>query len=36
VRWHPVDAVPMEFVSTTRAALMSYLNGGPTVSTEGF
>ncbi|WP_019629319.1 NUDIX domain-containing protein [Actinomadura atramentaria] len=36
VAWHPVDKVPTEFVSTTRAALVNYLSGGPMVSAEGF
>lgn len=36
VAWFPADQVPSEFVSTTHAALMNYLRGGPMVSTEGF
>ncbi|MEU4827723.1 NUDIX domain-containing protein [Actinomadura sp. NPDC023710] len=36
VAWHPVDTVPVEFVSTTRTALVNYLTGGPMVTTEGF
>jgi 8-oxo-dGTP pyrophosphatase MutT (NUDIX family) len=36
VAWYPVDRVPAEFVSTTRAALVNYLSGGPMVSAEGF
>ena len=36
VRWFPVQQVPLEFVSTTREALMNYLEGGPTVATDGF
>ncbi|WP_433516222.1 NUDIX domain-containing protein [Nonomuraea sp. CA-143628] len=36
VAWHPVDEVPEEFVSTTRTALINYLNSGPMVTTEGF
>ncbi|MEU8246237.1 NUDIX hydrolase [Nonomuraea sp. NPDC048916] len=36
VTWCPTEQVPSEFVSTTRAALVNYLNGGPMVSTEGF
>jgi 8-oxo-dGTP pyrophosphatase MutT (NUDIX family) len=36
VAWFPVDQVPPEFVSTTRAALMNYLHDGPMVSTDGF
>jgi 8-oxo-dGTP pyrophosphatase MutT (NUDIX family) len=36
VAWFPVEQVPTEFVSTTREALVNYLQGGPMVSTEGF
>jgi 8-oxo-dGTP pyrophosphatase MutT (NUDIX family) len=36
VRWFPDNAVPTEFVSTTRQALLSYLHAGPAVTTEGF
>ncbi|MEU7740026.1 MULTISPECIES: NUDIX domain-containing protein [unclassified Nonomuraea] len=36
VAWHPVDEVPEAFVSTTRTALINYLNSGPMVTTEGF
>ena len=36
VEWFPAEQVPSKFVSTTRAALVSYLNDGPMVSTEGF
>jgi 8-oxo-dGTP pyrophosphatase MutT (NUDIX family) len=36
VTWFPVEQVPSEFVSTTGAALMNYLRGGPMVSTDGF
>jgi 8-oxo-dGTP pyrophosphatase MutT (NUDIX family) len=36
VRWFPDSAVPAEFVSTTRQALVSYLQAGPAVTTEGF
>ncbi|MEU4821229.1 hypothetical protein AB0H37_05070 [Actinomadura sp. NPDC023710] len=36
VAWHPVDKVPVEFVSTTGAALLNYLRGGPMVTAEGF
>jgi 8-oxo-dGTP pyrophosphatase MutT (NUDIX family) len=36
VSWFPDNAVPAEFVSTTRQALMNYLQAGPAVTTEGF
>ncbi len=36
VTWVPVEQIPSEFVSTTRIALVSYLNGGPTIFTDGF
>jgi 8-oxo-dGTP pyrophosphatase MutT (NUDIX family) len=36
VAWFPVEQVPKEFVSTTRRALVNYLQDGPMVSTEGF
>ncbi|MEV7006707.1 NUDIX domain-containing protein [Streptosporangium sp. NPDC051022] len=36
VAWFPTGQVPSEFVPTTRAALVNYLDGGPMVSTDGF
>ena len=36
VAWVDAAQVPKEFVSTTRAALISYLESGAVVTTEGF
>ncbi|MFC4591802.1 NUDIX domain-containing protein [Sphaerisporangium corydalis] len=36
VAWFAAEQVPSEFVPTTRAALVKYLDGGPMVSIEGF
>ncbi|MBO1413513.1 NUDIX domain-containing protein [Streptomyces sp. FH025] len=36
VAWTDTDAVPDEFVSTTRSALLSYLNSGPSVSLDSW
>lgn len=36
VAWVGVTKIPHEFVSTTRAALTSYLEDGPTVTVEGW
>lgn len=36
ISWFSDDAVPVDFVSTTRQALMNYLQAGPAVTTEGF
>ncbi|WP_030062220.1 MULTISPECIES: NUDIX domain-containing protein [Streptomyces] len=36
VAWIDVDAVPEEFVSTTKAALTSYLDNGPSVSLDSW
>ncbi|MBV2153667.1 NUDIX domain-containing protein [Kitasatospora sp. SUK 42] len=36
VAWADADAVPDGFVSTTRSALLSYLNNGPSVSLDSW
>ncbi|MEU6235713.1 NUDIX domain-containing protein [Kitasatospora sp. NPDC047058] len=36
VAWVGVDAVPEEFVSTTKEALISYLGNGPSVSLDSW
>lgn len=36
VEWADVRTVPEEFVSTTREALISYLNNGPSVSLDSW
>ncbi|MQS11979.1 NUDIX domain-containing protein [Streptomyces kaniharaensis] len=36
VAWVGTDAVPEEFVGTTKAALISYLNEGPSVSLDSW
>ncbi|MBB5157581.1 NUDIX domain-containing protein [Saccharopolyspora phatthalungensis] len=36
VTWFPVEQVPTQFVSTTREALVNYLQHGPMVLTDGF
>ncbi|MEY9871029.1 ADP-ribose pyrophosphatase YjhB (NUDIX family) [Streptacidiphilus sp. MAP12-33] len=36
VAWVPTDAVPEQFVSTTGAALLSYLHNGPSVSLDSW
>ncbi|MBV6696284.1 NUDIX domain-containing protein [Kitasatospora aureofaciens] len=36
VAWVGVDAVPEEFVSTTKGALISYLNNGPSISLDSW
>ncbi|MEU9080673.1 NUDIX domain-containing protein [Kitasatospora sp. NPDC048538] len=36
VAWVSADDVPQEFVSTTKAALHSYLDGGPAVSLDAW
>ncbi|MEZ0070584.1 ADP-ribose pyrophosphatase YjhB (NUDIX family) [Streptacidiphilus sp. MAP12-20] len=36
VAWISTDAIPTEFVSTTDAALLSYLSDGPSVSLDSW
>ncbi|MGK4582505.1 NUDIX domain-containing protein [Kitasatospora sp. HPMI-4] len=36
VAWVSTDAIPQEFVSTTRTALLGYLNDGPSVSLDSW
>jgi 8-oxo-dGTP pyrophosphatase MutT (NUDIX family) len=36
VAWIPIDAIPVNFVSTTRSALIRYLTGGPGVSLDSW
>ncbi|MGW2249719.1 NUDIX domain-containing protein [Kitasatospora sp. NPDC001660] len=36
VAWVGIDVVPEEFVSTTKEALISYLNDGPSVSLDSW
>lgn len=36
VRWTDADAIPENFVETTRSALRSYLAEGPEVSLDGW